>query len=110
MRDAIRLRLRTTDDDVPAAYYRANARGPIVTPDVSYPEGTYTRKVHSIYLTDALAGETVLLEPVDDEGRFFDVYVLGSRHRNRPPVCSVTHVHGLKCYLCARSVPLLLAN
>jgi hypothetical protein len=74
------------DDDVPAAHYRAMARGPIVTPDVSYPEGTYIRKVRrigtisvngeAVYLTDALAGETVLLEPVDDEGRFFDVYFL----------------------------------
>jgi hypothetical protein len=56
-------------DDVPADHYVPNPRGPIVTPEPSYPEGTETRKVHHqgaisfrngiIYLVKALAGETV---------------------------------------------------
>jgi transposase InsO family protein len=73
-------------DDVPAAHYVAKPRGPMLTPATSYPEDTETRKVQGngtilvrgekVFLTRALAGETVLLEPVDDERRFFDVYYL----------------------------------
>jgi len=74
------------DDDVPAEHYVANPRGPIVTPEIRYPEGTETRRVQRsgtivlssdhIFLSKALEGETVLLEPVDDDRRFFDVYFL----------------------------------
>ena len=74
------------DNDVPAAHYVSNPRGPIVTPEPSYPEGAETRKVHhagtitfrsdTIYLAKALEGETVLLEPADHDWRFVDVYFL----------------------------------
>lgn len=74
------------ENDVPAAHYRPNPRGPVATPEVSYPEGTETRKVHragtilirgdAIFLSYALAGETVLIDPIDEERRFFDVYFL----------------------------------
>jgi transposase InsO family protein len=73
-------------DDVPAAHYAPNPRGPFVTPVVSYPDGTETRKINQggalvfrsdhIFISKALAGETVLLEPLDDERRFFELYFL----------------------------------
>jgi transposase InsO family protein len=74
------------NDDTHAVHYVANPRGSIITPETCYPEGTETRKVHrggtiimhsdAIYLSKALQGETVLLEPVDDERRLLDVYFL----------------------------------
>lgn len=74
------------DNDVPAEHYVARPRGPIVTPETTYPEGTETRVVHNvgtitfrtdtIYLAKALAGETILLEPADEDQRFFDVFFL----------------------------------
>jgi putative transposase len=73
-------------NDVPASRYIASPRGPIVTPVTCYPEGTELRKVNNrgfiifksdaIFLSNALSGETVLLEPVDEERRFLDVYFL----------------------------------
>ena len=73
-------------NDVPASHYVPNPRGPIVTPSVSYPEGAETRRVNKsggilfrndlIFISNALIGETVVLEPLNDERRFFDLYFL----------------------------------
>lgn len=74
------------NDDVPAEHYTPNPRGAIATPQVVYPPGTETRRVtgpgtivlrnEKIFLSKALSGESVALEPIDDVQRFFDVYFL----------------------------------
>jgi transposase InsO family protein len=73
-------------DDVPAARYVPSPRGPVVALEPQYPQQAVVRRVRKtgcillngdmIYLSKALAGEPVALEPVDDQGRFFDVYFL----------------------------------
>ncbi len=73
-------------DDTPAAHYVASPRGAILTPEAQYPADSETKRVRhngtihvggeGVYLSKALAGETVLLEPVDEERRFFDLYFL----------------------------------
>ncbi len=73
-------------DETPGQHYVPRPRGVVMAPDVGYPDGTETRAVHSggyilwrsdrIFLSKALAGQTVLLEPVDEERRFFEVYFI----------------------------------
>lgn len=73
-------------NDVPASHYTPSPRGRVVTPVVTYPAGTENRRVSksgslifrsdAIFISYALAGETVLLEPIDDQRRFFDLYFL----------------------------------
>jgi transposase InsO family protein len=73
-------------DETPGKHYVPSPRGSVVAPTVAYPNGTETRRVsksgcvvwHSdrIFLSHALADQTVLLEPIDKERRFFDVYFL----------------------------------
>lgn len=104
-------------NDVPAAHYVPSPRGPIVTPTVDYPDGTETRRINSsgnlifksdrVFISHALVGETLLLEPIDEERRFFDLYFLDfhigtmdalyntTKHVTLSPRTGVTHVTGL---------------
>ena len=60
--------------------------GAIVAPTPTYPDDAETRKVNTdgylifrsdkIFVSKALAGETLLLDPRDEERRFFDLYFL----------------------------------
>ena len=73
-------------NDVPASRFTAMPRGAIVAPTPTYPDDAETRKVNAdgylifrsdkIFVSKALAGETVLLDPRDEERRFFDLYFL----------------------------------
>jgi transposase InsO family protein len=70
--------------DTPAQHYKPAPRGPAPTPELEYGPGSEIRKVSNsgtviyrsdhIYLSKSLRGETVLLEPVDADRRFFDVF------------------------------------
>lgn len=71
-------------NDTPAQHYKPSPRGPVPEPQVEYAPDSEVRKVNTsgavlyrsdaIYLSKSLGGELVLLEPVDSERRFFDVY------------------------------------